>query len=164
VKRVLTAVSASILGGTAGGVLVKRLWLAKYREQEERLQKSICESNLLYSWLLILQNGVNLLDYFTARGYENIAVFGMNRVGRLLISTLGDMAAYGVELDNPNAVHERLTVYRLGDDPLPEAGCMVICDLERSNEKKLAAEQEFPGKVITLPELLDDKSINKRIN
>ena len=51
--------------------------------------------------------------------------------------------AYGVEIENLSAVHEHMEVYRLGDDPLPPADCMVICDLNRVQEKLTEAGKVF---------------------
>ena len=61
---------------------------------------------------------------------------------------------FGAEIDNFAAVHETLTVYRVGEDPLPEADCMVVCDLERVPEKVEAAKKEFQGDIVTLTQVL----------
>lgn len=148
---------AALAGSAAGGAAVKKLWLDKYREQASALAGARRERDLLYTWLLLEGKGAGAEEYFLSHGIRSVAVLGMNPIGRRFIDTLqkrGDVtAAYGVELDNPGAVHETLTVYRLGDDPLPAADCMVICDLERVSEKREQAQTEFPGTVVTLTEL-----------
>lgn len=166
-KLNIAVVGAGVVcGAAAGGILVKRIWLEKYRRQKAELAGAERQRDIDYTWLLLKQRGVGLRDYFTALGYERIAVFGMNREGRLLAEELGGLAAYGVELDNLGAVHETLTVFRLGDDPLPPADCMVICDLEQIPEKAEAARREFPGAVVTLTsvltELLKRQGIERR--
>lgn len=156
-KLNIVAVGAgAVLGAAAGGILVKKIWLEKYRKQKEELAVTVRQRDLDYTWLLLKQHGVRLRDYFTALGYERVAVFGMYQEGRLLAEELGHLAAYGVELDNLAAVHQTLTVYRLGDDPLPPADCIVICDLERIPEKTAAIKEEFPGAVVTLTAVLAD--------
>lgn len=156
-KLNIAAVGASaVLGAAAGGILVKKIWLEKYCKQKEELAATVRQRDLDYTWLLLKLRGVGLRDYFTALGYERVAVLGMNREGRLLVAELGDLAAYGVEFDNLAAVHQTLTVFRLGDDPLPPADCMVVCDLERVSEKTAVAKEEFPGAVVTLTEVLAD--------
>ena len=152
-----TLLPAALAGAAAGGILVKRVWLEKYRGRKEELETAGRESDLLYTWLLLEQRRVRLEEYFTAHGYRTVAIQGMNREGRRLFDELQDSgvaAAYGVEIDNLAAVHETLTVYRLGDDPLPPADCAVICDLERIQEKAAAIGREFPGEVVSLAQVL----------
>lgn len=151
---VAAAGAGAILGGAAGGVLVKKIWLEKYRKQRTELAAAVRQRDLDYTWLLLKQRGAGMRSCFTAMGYERVAILGMNREGRLLAEELGSLAAYGVELDNPGAVHQTLTVFRLGDDPLPPADCMVICDLEETPEKLEAARREFSGDIVTLTEVL----------
>lgn len=152
------AVLAAALGAAAGGALVKKVWLAKYREQKQELAMAGTERDLFYTWLVLEQNGANPGEYFAAHGFKAIGIMGMNREGRRLYETLKDRedvrAAYAVELDNFSAVHERMTVYRLGDDPLPEADCVVLCDIDHIPEKQEALRKEFKGEIVTLAEVL----------
>lgn len=153
-----TAVLAAALGAVGGGALVKKVWLEKYREQKQELAVANAEKDLLYTWLLLEQKGANPGEYFAARGFRTVGIMGMNREGRRLYEALKDRedvsAAYAVELDNFSAVHEHLTVYRLGDDPLPEADCIVVCDLTGVPEKREALRREFTGEIVTLTEAL----------
>ncbi len=149
---------AALLGAAAGGILVKKLWLEKYREKKAELEAAGQEGDLLYTWLLLEQRGIELREYFAANGYDNVAILGMNREGRRLFDALHGCddvsAAYGVEIENLSAVHEHMEVYRLGDDPLPPADCMVICDLNRVQEKLAEAGRAFDGSIVTLAQVL----------
>lgn len=151
-------IPAAALGAIAGGILIKKVWLEKYREQKKELEIADAEKDLLYTWLLLEQKGVNPGEYFAAHGFKTIGIMGMNREGRRLYETLKDWkdvcAEYAVELDHFSAVHEHMMVYRLGDDPLPEADCMVICDIDRVPEKQEALRLAFKGEVVTLTEVL----------
>lgn len=149
---------AAALGAVAGGTLVKWLWLEKYRQQKDELAVANKEKDILYTWLLLEQKEASLGEYFAAHGLKTAAIMGMNRGGRRLFDALKNCEdvspAYAVEQDNINAVHEILTVYRLGDDPLPKADCIVICDLSGIPEKQEALQREFAGKIVTLSEVL----------
>ena len=151
-------VPAAMLGAITGGILVKKVWLEKYREQKKELEISNTEKDLLYTWLLLEQKGVNPGEYFAAHGFKTIGIMGLNREGRRLYEVLKDQedvsAEYAVELDNFSAVHEHMTVYRLGDDPLSEADCIVICDIERVPEKQVALRKEFKDEIVTMTEVL----------
>lgn len=153
-----TMVLAAALGVIAGGTLVRKVWLAKYREQKKELEIAITEKDLFYTWLLLEQMGANPGEYFASFGFKTIGIMGMNREGRFLYKALSDWkdicADYAVELDNFSAVHECMTVYRLGDDPLPEADCIVICDIDCISEKQTALRAEFKGEIVTLTEVL----------
>ena len=149
---------AVLAGAIAGGALVKRVWLEKYRKQRAELAVADKEKDILYTWLLLEQRGASLSEYFAAHSLKTIGIMGMNREGRRLFDALKNCEdispVYAVEQDNVNAVHEILTVYRLGDDPLPKADCIVICDLSGIPEKREALRREFTGKIVTLSEVL----------
>lgn len=151
-------VPAVLAGAAAGGALVKKVWLDKYRRQKDELNAVARERDLLYIWLLLEQKGADLSEYFSTHGYKTAAILGMNREGRRLIDVLKKnkdiSVVFGAETDNFAAVHETLTVYRVGDDPLPEADCMVVCDLERVPEKIAAVKKEFRGDIVTLTQVL----------
>lgn len=151
-------VPAVLAGAAAGGALVKKVWLDKYRRQKDELNAAGRERDLLYTWLLLEQKGADLSEYLSAHGYKTAAILGMNREGRRLFDVLNKneevSVVFGAEIDNFAAVHETLTVYRVGDDPLPEADCMVVCDLERVSEKIEAVKKEFQGDVVTLAQVL----------
>lgn len=148
-----------LAGAIAGGKLVKRVWLDKYRNQKRKLSSSNEESDLLYSWLQLKEHGVRFSEYFVEKGFHSVAVLGMGREGRLFLNVLAHegkiIPAYGVEMDYLGAVHESLVVYRLGDDPLPEADCLVVCDLVCTEEKLDAVRKEFPSEIVTLEQVLD---------
>lgn len=153
-KRAILYVVAIFGCATVSGSFVKKLWEEKYKKQRNELSTSKNECGLLYKWLQLSQKGMKLSEYFSTNSFSKVAVFGMNREGRLVIEDLGDLAVYGVEKENLGAVHERLMVYRLGDDPLPPADCMVLCSLDGLSEKLRLIQKEFPGKLLTLEQVL----------
>ena len=57
-------------------------------------------------------------------------------------------------VDYLGSVHETLTVYRLGEDALPPADCLLVCDLNRTEEKAARAEREFPAEILALNDLI----------
>lgn len=155
---VAALIFGSAIGAIAGGVLVKKLWLEKYRKQKAELANVNYERELLHELLKLEQNEVRLSEYFTENGLQSAAVLGMGREGRYLLDKLAKekeiSPAYGVEADYLGSVHETLIVYRLGEDELPSADCLVVCDLIRTEEKIALAEKEFPGRIVTLEEVL----------
>lgn len=147
------------VGTVAGGALVKKLWLEKYRKQKADLAAAGHERELLHILLKLKQHDVALSEYFTEQNLQSVAVLGMGREGRYLLDELAKeeeiTTAYGVEADYLGSVHEAFIVYRLGEDKLPPADCLVVCDLVRTGEKTALAEKEFTGKIATLEEVLD---------
>ena len=75
-------VPAALLGAAAGGLLVKKVWLEKYRQEKKELAAADRERDLLYTWLLLEQKGASLGEYFAAHGFQTVAILGMNREGR----------------------------------------------------------------------------------
>lgn len=147
------------VGAIAGGALVKKLWLEKYRKLKAELTNISHERELLHELLKLKQNGMRLSEYFSENNLQSVAVLGMGREGRYLLDELAKekevIPAYGVEADYLGSVHETLIVYRLGEDELPSADCLVVCDLNRTDEKAAIAQKEFPSTVIVLEEVVD---------
>lgn len=124
-----TIVAASTLGT---GALVKRLWKQKYSEEKQRGNRSEKMLQLYYHWLLLKQKNIGLDTFFVNKGIKEIAVLDLAPQGRRLIDELTESAVsvrYAIERDNPAAIHERLEVLRLHDDPLPAVDAVVICSL-----------------------------------
>lgn len=148
-----------VAGAVAGGALVKKLWLDKYCKQKAELVAASYERELLHILLKLKQDGVRLSEYFAEHNLQSAAVLGMGREGRYLLDELAKeqeiTTAYGVEADYLGSVHETLIVYRLGEDKLPPADCLVVCDFVRTEEKIALAEKEFSGKIVTLEEVLE---------
>lgn len=153
-------VVAVLTGMVGSGALVKAVWLRKYRELEEQLEIVRKEREQLHMFLELEHAGVEVSEYFTQQDIKSVAVLGMNREGRHLLDVLereGKVSpAYGVEAEDLGAVHRTLTVYRLGDDPLPAADALVVCDLVEQEEKIKAVCGEFSGKIVTLSQVLDE--------
>ena len=157
-SSICTLLLGAAFGAVAGGALVKKLWLEKYRKQKIELSAVCHERELLYNLLKLKQNHVSFSEYFTAHGLQTVAVLGMGREGRYLLDELakekGAVPVYGVEADYLGSVHETLTVYRLGEDALPSADCLVVCDLNRTEDKMVRAEREFPAEVLVLEDIV----------
>lgn len=158
-SSIMAPVFGATIGAIAGGALVKTLWLNKYRKQKAEMAIVSHERELLHELLKLNQNGVRLSKYFAENNFQSVAVLGMGREGRYLLDELakekGVSPVYGVEADYLGSVHETLIVYRLGEDELPPADCLVVCDLNRTDEKASAAQEEFSGTVVTLEEVVD---------
>lgn len=146
-------ITAALVGAFAGGTFVKKLWREKYKQQRTELLSFQQEADLLYTWLSLVQTNRKLTEYFLAHNFCKVAVFGMTRVGRLAVEALGDMVVYGVEGENLGVAHERLTVYRLRDDPLPPADCMLICT-KWDEEAETNVRAEYSGEIVSLEEVL----------
>ena len=65
-RRMIWGFAGALAGAVAGGVLVKKVWLEKYRRQKGELDVVSRERDLLHTWLLLEQKGVKLEDYFSA--------------------------------------------------------------------------------------------------
>lgn len=147
------------VGSIAGGALVKKLWLEKYRKKKAELSTANRERELLHNLLKLKQNSIQFSEYFIQHKLHSVAVLGMGREGRYLLDELAKensvASAYGVEADYLGSVHETLIVYRLGEDELPSADCLVVCDLNRADEKIALAQKEFHGTIVTIEEVVD---------
>ena len=154
-KKYFSLIAAASLGAIVSGVVVKKVWLEKYRRQRVELELMEQEREVLRIWLQTKYEGSECTAMLFDKGYQKVAILGMTWEGRLLANVLGNTAVYGVEQDNFGAIHPRLIVYRLGEDILPPADCLVVCDLKNLPEKLELAKREFKGEIITLMQMLE---------
>lgn len=159
IRKGIVLGTSVLLGAICGGKVVKKMWLEKCREQHKEFIVASYERDILYTCLKLKQQGVRFSEYFIEHSLQSIAVLGMGMEGRYLLDELLNEkqvnVTYGVEADYLGSVHETLTVYRLGEDLLPPADCIVVCDVNQKGKKILAAQKEFLGTVITLEKVLE---------
>ena len=144
----------TLVSVTAGITLAKQVWLEKFHLQKKEKESVERERDLFYTWFLLAQHDISIHDFFAEQGIQTVGIMGMSRLGRRAVDSLGDRVVYAVEAENFAAVHERLTVWRLGENPLPTADAILITDLDNVREKAEAVRREFSGRIVTLCEVL----------
>lgn len=149
--------AAFICGALIAGYTVKRLWKQHYNAEKSRGDSEEKLKQLYYNWLLIKQKGVSLADCLREEGIANVAVLGLDPPGRRFIDELegsGITVVYAIEHNNPSSIHEKLEVYRLGDDTLPETDAVVVCTLRDFLVIQDKLKRETKARVIALEDLI----------
>ena len=103
--------------GLFGGCLIVEHLIIKSLSIELTKQKSLSDKHfelymLMKNWVKLKQKGVNLSSYFLRKGYNKIAIYGMNYVGRILVDELknsGLEIVKGIDKD-PDAANSDIKV------------------------------------------------------
>lgn len=99
-KKILS-VGLFIFAGAVGGGIAAAKEMNKIvcRKQMEK-EKFRITYQMMVHWMRIRQSGNNLSTYFDAHGYQEIAVYGMGDIGKILLQELKGSAVkikYGID-------------------------------------------------------------------
>lgn len=87
-KKGFLAVVTLGLGAAAGAAISKFVFGKKITVKAEKVDKFKGYYNLLNQWLINKNEGRSVSEYFTANGYQSIAIYGMGELGNRLLEEL----------------------------------------------------------------------------
>ncbi|MCI9033752.1 MAG: hypothetical protein HFJ08_06840 [Lachnospiraceae bacterium] len=130
-KKGLLAVLSMVAGATAG-VMVSVATVGKEQDQTIKKNQQLADKHLAImkvydEWLKVKQDGGSLVQYFMARGYKNIAIYGMSYLGESLVRELKDSdvkVQYGIDKNAEN-IYSSVDVINLSAD-LPKVDVIVV--------------------------------------
>lgn len=96
-------------------------------EQAIRLRKFRSYFFLLESWVRLKQQGKDISSFFSRKGYQNIAIYGFGKIGKLLFNELKDSdirVTYAID-QFKSQEEAGIRVYGL-DEQLPQVDCIVV--------------------------------------
>ena len=132
-RRMIWGFAGALAGAVAGGVLVKKVWLKKYRRQKGELDAVSRERDLLHTWLLLEQKGKDLWETLARPGKKlrpgSRVVFGDGLLVGEVTDTLeggNRLVRFRYEGDSFFAVLDRI-----GQMPLPPYITEALEDRER---------------------------------
>lgn len=74
----------------------------EYMQTMREMQRYKKKYDLLYQWMKLRQNGVNIIEFFQDRKLESVALYGMGDMGWLIYNELRDyeIIKYGIDRNN----------------------------------------------------------------
>lgn len=90
--KILIAICLILIGLIAGALIVYKVIVkptfTQIRKVREESQKHLDLYLLMNDWVHVKQKGIGVFKYFEDRDYHRIAIYGMNYVGKTLVSEL----------------------------------------------------------------------------
>lgn len=152
------------------GILTGILGMIKFTKEKVYQERQFSEKHLalflmMNQWVKVKQSGKNLSSYFEKKGYKNIAIYGMNHVGRTLWEELKDTQVeviYGIDQDADRIDLDMDVVS--ADGPLKGVDAVVVTAITFFNEiqEKLGEQLECP--IVSLEDVLYELDMEKFVN
>lgn len=122
-------------------------------------QNSIRYNTLLHNWLSIKEKGINLSAFFKKYGYQNIAIYGMGKLGTHLLNELDGSnvsVAYGIDVNNEDCkLNTGIEVYS-PDQQMPKVDAVVITIITQYGKisRMLRKNRNMKCPMITIEEVI----------
>lgn len=146
-KKFIIAITSVCFGILIGLYLGRKYISHSLDEKEATINKLRYYFRIVDLWLSIREKGKKLDSYFISNNYNNIAVYGIGKMGNHLIKEMKKSTiniSYGID-KNANIYSDELVIYA-PDAVLPQADVIVVSAVSEFDEIK-----EFLQKVTSIP-------------
>lgn len=141
----------SIAGASATGAKLNK----KVNIERTYAQKHLMIMQMFNQWVIVKQEGKNLVKYFEDNDYKSIAIYGMSYLGERLLDELKDSGIevkYAIDKNAEN-IYSEVDVKNLQDD-LPKVDAIIVTAVYyyEEIEAELSGLVDYP--VISLEDIL----------
>ncbi len=154
-KKFTLSLLSTLGGAAAAAVAVKKVAGNATEVQHNMSEKHLALFLMMNQWVAVKQEGKNLADYFTKRGYKTIAIYGMSYAGERLVEELKDsdiQIKYGID-KKADTIYSDIDVVTM-EDELAEVDAIVVTPIFFFDEieEKLSEKTDCP--IISLEDIL----------
>lgn len=146
-----------LVGMFIGAILFDWMTCKSFFEAESLNQKHYLLFRLMMHWVAEKQKGRNLSGYLIERGYQNIAVYGMNYVGKALMDELRDTGVnvrYGIDR-NADSIVADVDLHK-PDEALETVDAVVVTPFTSFDDIKKMLSQKLECPIFSIEDLVYD--------
>lgn len=148
------ALLSGVLGAGIGASVIGRQMNRLLEEKEKDLGKYKIMYQMVERWMRIKQADEKLEKYFVSYGYENIAIYGMAEIGKLLYNELKDSSVkVKYSIDKNKNVTNLIPVY-VPDDDLPPVDVIVVTAIAYFDEIEKMLSKKNDCRIISLEDII----------
>lgn len=154
-KKGTIAVLSTLLGAAAGAAGSGYLGTKQVEQKAEKVDKFKSYYNMLNQWLILKQEGKNLLEYFEQNNYKTIAIYGMGEMGNRLYDELKDSkieVKYAVDR-NAADTYSELNIIDAEDD-FEEVDAIVVTAVFAFSEIESVISEKIECPIISLEDVV----------
>ncbi len=153
-NKKLNHVITFAMGGILGFILSRKYYVKYCQEIRKKIESNVAVISRLEEWINILHFGKKMEEYLKENGYYSVLIYGMGRLGRILLDELedSDISVLAAIDRNANNRFEDIRVIS-PDDIFPQADCIIITPLTGQNEIKKMLSSKIDCHIISLDEL-----------
>lgn len=143
----------SFLFGNVNCYLIREF--AFHARKEEGNEKDKIYNRLYHNWLLIIERGDRIEDYFHDKGIKEVAVYGYGNIGRHLVKQLikTDVSVKYVIDKNKKDVSENIDIYH-PTDKLSEVDAVIITPICEYQSIKNKIDKKISGEIISMEDII----------
>ncbi|MDE7431926.1 MAG: hypothetical protein K2N34_08440 [Lachnospiraceae bacterium] len=148
-KKIVIAIAAMCIGYAWGEYAGKKKELRKKSNAQKYL-------SIYKPWMEKMQKGESIADFVINKQYENVAVYGLGKLGVSLINELKDKGipiAYIIDQRADEIFYEDIDVYSFSER-LPDVGAIIITTVNDQKELREKIMCRLKCDVYTLEELV----------
>ena len=154
-KKIMLCI-ASAIGGAISGIY----WMIKKCEPELMSKDNQAKRNaqsfrLACKWIGVIQSGKRIKDYFTERGIETVAIYGMGKLGKCLLQELEQSdikIAYLID-KNINRKFEKYAFFS-PEEYLPEVQTIVVTPSYDFTEISETLKKHTEAEILSIDDIL----------
>lgn len=121
--------------------------------KEYEREKRLC--NLFREWVIIKIEKKEICDYLWENGYREVALYGMNYVGEILLQDLGQSEIKVKYAIDKNAKYIRTGVTMIKpDEKLPEVDMVIVTAIAYFDEIKDNLSKKISCPIVSLEDIL----------
>lgn len=146
-----------LVGMFVGAILFDWMTCKRFFEAESLNQKHYLLFRLMMHWVAEKQKGRNLAGYLVERGHQNIAIYGMNYVGKALMDELKDTGVnvkYGIDRNADNIVAD-VDLHK-PDEVLETVDAVVVTPFTSFDEIKKMLSKRLECPIFSIEDLVYD--------
>lgn len=156
-KKIMLCIAAAI-----GGAILGIYWMIKKCEPElmnkdNRAKRNAQSFRLACKWINIIQSGKHIKDYFTKRGIETVAIYGMGELGKCLLQELEQSdikVAYLID-KNQNRKIEKYALFS-SEEYLPEVQIIVVTPSYDFSEISENLKKYTKAEILSIDDILTE--------
>ena len=148
---IAAAVPICFIAGCRAMLLVLEPALAEHKVFNE---KHLAIMNVFKAWMIFLEMGNRVEDYFKRNGYKTAAIYGMGFLGERLLAQLRDTSIevrYLID-KQPGSVYGDIPVCSI-QDGLEQVDVIVITPVYNFYEIRKELKEETPSKLVSIEDI-----------
>ena len=155
VKVLLRIVLSFSAGAVFAGIWLHRSMNKAYHRMREMSDKHFVLYQLMTEWVRVKQEGKEISECLTKRGYKTIAIYGMNYVGRTLLNEMEGSSVsvvYGID-QNAADIYTEIDVVT-PEDELKEVDAIIVTPIYFFDEIREKLEKKTNIPIVSIEDIL----------
>lgn len=154
-KKGTIGILSALAGAGAGAVTVSKVMGDKVADVQKMSDKHLALFLMMNQWVRVKQEGKHLADYFTSKGYREIAIYGMSYAGQTLVEELAQSdinIKYGID-KKADAIYSEFDMC-YPEDNLEKVDAVVVTTITFFDEVEELLSKQLDCPIISLEDIL----------